>query len=104
MDGDIYRFEEMFIALSRLSAASVTRLLYDSGSEALAIAFKALGIERPAFSEIYCYLRGSRPYEAFIQSPSHEKAMAHFDRVDRKSADQVLDTWRRAPDYGFEAH
>jgi uncharacterized protein (DUF2336 family) len=103
-DGDIYRFGEIFIDLSGLSAASVTRLLYDSGSEALAIAFKAVGVERPAFSEIYCYLRGNRPYEAFIQPPSHEKAMAHFDRMDSNSADRVFDTWRRAPDYGFEAH
>lgn len=102
-DGDIYRFEEMFSQQSRLSAGAITRLLYDSGSEALAIAFKAVGTDRQAFSEIFCYLRGSRPYEAFVQSPQHAKAMEHFDQMDMASADRILETWRITPADDFAA-
>lgn len=97
-DGDIYRFEEMFRDMSNLGPSLVTRLLYDSGSEALAIAFKAIGVDRASFGQIFCYLRGSRPYESFTASPMYEKAMMHFDEIDMASAGRVLDSWRIDPD------
>ena len=95
-DADIYRFEESFRFLSGLSNSAVTRLLYDSGSEALATAFKAIDINRKAFSEIFCHFRGSRPYEAFVRSPAHEKAMAYFDRLPPEDAERTMESWGRA--------
>jgi uncharacterized protein (DUF2336 family) len=97
-DGDIYHFEEIIRDMTDLTAPAVTRLLYDSTSEVLAIAFRAMGLDRTAFSEIFCHLRGSRPYESFLQSPMHEKAMAYFDRISYEDAERVLASWRLAPD------
>lgn len=97
-EGDIFRFEEMFRELTELTSGSVTRVLYDSGAEGLAIACRAIGFDRNEFGEMFCHLHGTRPYDRFRQSKTFQRAVEYFDRMDAAGASRVLKTWRDTPD------
>lgn len=93
-DGDVFRFEEMFRDYTDLSEATVTRILYDSGPEALAIACKASGIDRYSFSDILSVLHGGNDVRRYRESQGYLKAMDYYERIDANGAKRVLEAWR----------
>lgn len=95
--GDVFLFEEQFRRLTKMPAESVTRILYDSGPESLAICCKAIGINHSTFIEIYKQFSGHGTTEDIIQSPEYKKIVNYFDRIDSDGAKKVLDAWRHAP-------
>lgn len=97
-NGDIFRFEEAFRDYTGLSEAGVTRLLYDAGVEALAIACKGSGIDRYAFSDILCNLHGAGNVKGYRETPAYLKTMDYFERIKADGARQVLEAWRKAED------
>ena len=94
-NGDIFRFEELFRAYTDLSESGVTRLLYDAGPEALAIACKASGIDRYSFSDILCNLHGAGDALRYRETPPYLKTMDYFERIQTAGAKQVLGAWRK---------
>lgn len=95
---DLFRFEELFQEITDLSEQGATRVLYDSGPEAIAIACKAVGFDRRNFGELLALLQGGGESEKYRQTSAYIKIMDYFERIDRSGADRVLAAWRRAPD------
>ena len=95
---DLFRFEELFQEMAALTEQGATRVLYDSGPEAIAIACKAVGFDRWDFGELIALLQGGGEPEKYRQTSDYIKIMDYFERIDRAGADRVLSAWRRAPD------
>lgn len=96
-DNDVFRFEELFQEIADLTPQSSTRVLYDSGPEAVAIACKASGVDRDSFGGIIAYLQGGGSPETYMQTPAFVKIIDYFDRIDAVGAQRVLQVWRDAP-------
>ncbi len=92
---DIAGFEDSFRKLTGLSPAATARAIYDMGIEGLAIACRAAGLERDAFGEIFCHLRGRRPFGVFRNSAPYLEGMAVFDETDTEEVAKILESWRR---------
>ncbi|RED53612.1 DUF2336 domain-containing protein [Aestuariispira insulae] len=95
--GDVFRFEELFRDLTDLTETSVTRVLYDSGPETLAIVCKASGIDTFTFGDMICYLHGGGEAESYRKSSQYLKTIDYFERIDSAGAEKVLRAWREAP-------
>ena len=95
---DLFKFEELFQELTDLTEQGATRVLYDSGPEAIAIACKATGFDRKNFADLLAYLQGGGEPEKYRQTSAYLKIVDYFERIDRSGAERVLSAWRRAPD------
>lgn len=95
--GDVVHFEELFKEITNLSSGSVTRVLYDAGPEALAIASKGSHIPASIFSEILIHMHGGGDREKYPQSVQYKKTMDYFGRIDESGSARVLQAWRDAP-------
>lgn len=96
-NGDIRLFEELFRDITDLSVNSATRVLYDAGPEAVAIACKAAHVDGGTFSDIICYMHGGSDIQRYRQSQAYIKLMDYFERIDTKGAERVLNAWRETP-------
>lgn len=96
-NGDIRLFEELFRDITDLSVNSATRVLYDAGPEALAIACKAAHVDGATFSDIICYMHGGGDTKRYRQTQPYIKLMDYFERIDAKGAERVLNAWRETP-------
>jgi len=95
---DLFRFEELFQELTDLTEQGATRVLYDSGPEAIAIACKACGFDRRNFADLLAVLQGGGEPDKFRQTANYIKIVDYFERIDHEGANRVLNAWRRAPD------
>ena len=95
---DLFRFEELFQELTDLTEQGATRVLYDSGPEAIAIACKACGFDRRNFGDLLALLQGGGEPDKFRQTSAYTKIIDYFERIDASGAGRVLAAWRRAPD------
>ncbi|MDF1750886.1 MAG: DUF2336 domain-containing protein, partial [Alphaproteobacteria bacterium] len=95
---DLFRFEELFQELTDLTEQGATRVLYDSGPEAIAIACKACGFDRRNFGDLLALLQGGGEPDTFRQTSNYTKIIDYFERIDGIGAGRVLAAWRRAPD------
>ena len=93
-EGDIFRFEELFQDITGLDQQGATRVLYDSGPEAIAIACKACGLDGWYFGDIVAHLQGGGDPIRFKTTSTYHKIMDYFERIDRKGAVTVLNAWR----------
>ncbi len=96
-DGDIFKFEEIFRDFVNMDNSSVTRLLYDTAPQSLAIACKASGMGHQDFSDVLCLLKNNANPGVFAGDPAYKKTMDYFDRMNAKGAIKVLDSWRESP-------
>ena len=95
-EGDVFHFEELFRDFTGLPEGAATRVLYDTGPEALAIACKGSGIDRYSFSDMVCLLHGNGNAQGFRDTPAFMKAMDYFERIDGAGAKRVLQAWSHA--------
>lgn len=95
-EGDVFHFEELFRDFTGLPESAATRVLYDTGPEALAIACKGSGIDRYSFSDMVCLLHGDGNAQGFRDTPAFMKAMDYFERIDGAGAKRVLQAWSHA--------
>jgi hypothetical protein len=93
MDG----FERAFAEALTLSRHAMTVILHDSGPETLAIASKAAGIGKNAFSQILCRMSGTEPASAYKATKEFKRAMRYFGQLDPAGAMALLDRLRIAP-------
>jgi uncharacterized protein (DUF2336 family) len=95
---DLFRFEELFQEITDLTEQGATRVLYDSGPEAIAIACKASGFDRRNFADLLAHLQGGGEPEKYRQTSGYLKTVDYFERIDHAGAERVLNAWRKAPD------
>lgn len=91
---DILHFEDLFQRLTDLDPPQATRALYDLGMEGLAIACKAVELDRDVFAKIFCRLHGQRPLARFRDSVKFTHGMAYYDATPIENARRILEDWR----------
>jgi uncharacterized protein (DUF2336 family) len=98
-EGRIRLFEMLFARRCGLRAKLIRRFLYEPGGEALAIACRAVAIDKPVFASIFLLSRQARPGDKQVDPAELVKVLDFFDRLDPEAAGRVLRRWQRDPDY-----
>ena len=97
--GEISLFEAMFAKLTTLNDTALRRVLYQPPGYGLAIACKALGIDKADFASIFLLSRQGRPGDQEVDPGELNLIVAFFDGlVTSESADQ-LKRWRLNPEH-----
>lgn len=91
---DILGFEDIFQKLTGLGAPQAARAVYDLGTEGLAIACKAIDLDRDSFAQIFCHLHGQRPFAKFRETEKYADGMSFYDGLKHENACGVLEEWR----------
>ena len=99
--GEITLFEDLFARLTGLDTVVVRRSIFEPGGEGLAIACKAVGIEKPDFASIFLLSRSARPGDKVVDPSELSAVMSLFDRMRPHSAIKVLRRWRLDPNFLF---
>ncbi len=97
--GEIAMFLDKFTALTGLRITLVRRLLFEAGGEGLAIAAKAIGLEKHAFITIFLRFRQGRLGDKQVEADELSRATEFFDRVESAEAQALLRRWHRDPEF-----
>jgi hypothetical protein len=95
--GDMRRVEQAFAALTGLPGFAVTRILYNTNPEPLAIVCRALSIKRRLFAALYTRLHCTQGFSGIDPARQLRTAVGCFNRLQGPQASGILETWRRAP-------
>ncbi len=98
-EGEVGLFMAMFRRFTGLRELLVTRLVFEAGGEGLAIACKAVGIDKENFSSIFALSRKARPGSDTTLKRDSRKVLDFFDRISEDAAKQVVRRWQRDVDY-----
>ena len=97
--GEVTLFEDLFARLTGLDTVAVRRSIFEPGGEGLAIACKAVGIEKPDFTSIFLLSRSARPGDKVVDPSELSAVISLFDRMRSHSAIKVLRRWRLDPNF-----
>lgn len=97
--GEIILFELGFARLSGIRPLLMRRIIYEPGGEALAIACRAIGMDRQVFLTLFTLTRYARDGGKGDSQEETAKARAFFDSLNRAQAMVVLRKWLRNPQY-----
>ena len=97
--GEIPMFLDKFTALTRLRLALVRRLLFEPGGEGLAIACKAIGLDKSTFVSIFLRFRQGRLGHKEVEDEELSRSLSFFDETSIGAAQAILRRWKRDPDY-----
>lgn len=97
--GEISMFLDKFTALTRLRLALVRRILFEPGGEGLAIACKAIGIDKSTFVTIFLRFRQGRLGHKEVEDQELSRSLSFFDETSAVAARAILRRWQRDPDY-----
>jgi len=98
-EGEVGLFMAMFQKFTGLREILVMRLVFEVGGEGLAIACKAVGIDKENFSSIFSLSRKARPGSDTTLKRDSRKVLAFYDRITEDAAKQVVRRWQRDEDY-----
>jgi len=98
-DGEVALFEALMARLTDLRGVLIRRFIYEPGGEALAVACRAIDIEKGAFAAIFILSRNARPGEQIVEPDEVNKVLAFYDRLDAQAAKKMLRRWQRDPSY-----
>ena len=99
--GEITLFVDLFARLTGLDTVVVRRSIFEPGGEGLAIACKAVGIEKPDFASIFLLSRSARPGDKVVDPSELLAVISLFNRIQPYSAIKVLRRWRLDPNFLF---
>lgn len=97
--GEVALFVGMFAGATGLRSGLIKRLLFEPGGEGLAIACKALGLDRDTFSRLFALSRAARPQHASAERAAAHRVLAFFERIPAKEARRVMERWKLDPEY-----
>ncbi|MBT5414456.1 MAG: DUF2336 domain-containing protein [Rhodospirillaceae bacterium] len=98
-EGRVSLFEMLFARRCRLRPRLIRRFLYEPGGEALAIACRAVAIDKPVFASIFLLSRQARPGDKQVDPEELAAVLGLFERIDGAAAGRMLRRWQRDPDY-----
>jgi hypothetical protein len=97
--GEVSLFEALFAQLVELPAQLVRRFIFEPGGESLAIASRAVDIDKGDFASIFLLSRAARPGEKLVDPTELSRVIAFYDRVRPDAARLVVRRWRLNPAY-----
>ena len=97
--GEISLFEHMVEQATELRQPLVQRLIYESGGEGLAVVCRALNFTAADFHILRRMCRFARPQKKETYPVKRAQPEAFYEQIMPAAAEQVLDRWRRNPDY-----
>jgi uncharacterized protein (DUF2336 family) len=97
--GEISLFEAVLGQMTSLRDNLVRRLIYEPGGEGLAIACRALKVDKAVFGSIFVLSRKARPGSHKVADGETTRALQFYEDIDPEAASLILDRWRRNPDY-----
>ena len=97
--GEVPLFEAMYAKLTGLRPKLVGRIVYEPDGEALAVACKAVGIDKPNFASIFMLTRKAHAKDKVISPRELTPVLEFFEKIKPESAALLLERWRRDPDY-----
>jgi|GEM_PF-69434 len=97
--GEVALFEAMFAAAAKIRLVLVRRFLFELGGEGLAIACRAMGIEKPIFASIFLLSRKARPGDQMVDPMELSRVLAFFEDLEVEAAQKVMKRWRLDPNY-----
>ncbi len=97
--GEIPRFLDLFSKLSRLRMTLVRRILFEPGGEALAVACRAVGLDKESFISIYLRFRHGRFGSQQVRTRELSGALRFFERSGPERVTAIMGRLRRDPDY-----
>lgn len=87
--GQISNFVAMFSVYCELSVDTVIEMIHQNNAQGLAIACKATGIQKPEFVNMFLLTSSVRGGKV-IEQENLVRALAYFDRVNKKVAKRIL--------------
>jgi hypothetical protein len=97
--GHFRLFNILLGRMANLDLPIVDLVVAGTGGRALAVLCRALDIEKANFVSIFLLSRGARPGDQVVHPRELSHALAAFDRMTVKLAQDLLDSWRKDPSY-----
>lgn len=97
--GEISLFEAVLGQMTNLRDNLVRRLIYEPGGEGLAIACRALDVDKAIFGSIFVLSRKARPDDSRETEKEARRILDFYGQIAPEAAQRILDRWRRNPDY-----
>lgn len=98
--GQVTLFEVAMAKLTELDPVMVRRVAYAAGGEALAVACRAIGIDRAAFVTVFRLTRkATGRSDEEMDQVGLRRLTKFYDRTSREAAEVVVQSWRQDKDY-----
>jgi len=98
-EGEVALFVSVFRKMAGLKDKLVMRMLFEPGGEGLAIACRAVGLEKVVFASIFSLSRKARPNLRSSAERDLRRTLALYDQMTQEAARKVLRLWQRNTDY-----
>lgn len=92
--GEIQMFEAMLACKTGLRLGLARRAFYEPGGRPLAIACRAIGVNKADFAAIFLLARQARPGDKSVDPGELQAILAFFDALAADTARQVVASWR----------
>ena len=96
--GEVTLFELGIAKLSKVPPQVMRNLIYQQGSENLAVSCKAIGMDRSVFLAIYKHIRMMRDQSTDLTDEETKRVNGMYSTMDKDEADQLLRPWRQIGD------
>jgi uncharacterized protein (DUF2336 family) len=92
-------FEVILGQRTGLDIALVETGISEDGGRPLSVLCRAANVDKASFVSIFLLSRGARPGEQIVNPRELSQAITTFDRLDVEKAMQVIESWKKKPDY-----
>jgi uncharacterized protein (DUF2336 family) len=92
--GEIAMFEALLARKTGLRLLVARRAFYEPGGRPLAIACKAIGVEKAHFAAIFLLARQARPGDKIVDPGELNTILAYYDGLAVDTAKRTVEEWR----------
>lgn len=92
--GEIAMFEALLARKTGLRLQLARRAFYEPGGKPLAIACRAIGVEKAQFAAIFLLARQARPGDKIVDPTELNTILAYYDGLAADTAKRTIDEWR----------
>jgi uncharacterized protein (DUF2336 family) len=97
--GHFRLFNILLGRLSNIDIPTIDLIVSGTGGRPLAVLCRSLNIEKAGFVSIFLLSRGARQGEQIVHPRELSHALAAYDRLTLRLAQDLLATWRKDPSY-----
>lgn len=92
--GEIAMFEALLARKTGLRLQVARRVFYEPGGRPLAIACKAMGVEKAHFAAIFLLARQARPGDKIVDPGELNTILSYYDGLAADTAKRTIEEWR----------